>query len=733
MVQDYSVQLRTLTLLLLLYVTPLHQIVAQTAWQPTVGPYGGSVEALVTSADRSIFLAMKSGLYVSRTNGAAWEPTGHFTSNPVLHLANDQEENLYAGTENGLFRSTDYGSSWELFGFEGKPVVGFARRDDGMMLSATNNDLYRSTDNGTTWQGLDIGFANISHAPIAFDDNGTIFVGGGSVVYRSTNNSESWEVVMGIVLIPEAIPPVFSSIVTGKDGLVLATLREIDIHYQNPQLHRSIDGGDSWHSDTVIGADRVRVQAYTVAKNSEGTFFVGTPNGVMLTDDPTASWTSWQQFKPGQDDIVAITFGANGDVIAGTDRTGAYRVPKDGSSEAWVGDRLELQEAFALAKAPGLQNMSALAATTHDVYYLDQGQNWERQKLQGVRIADMTQDGNNAYIVVEKLGLTSERFQLGKSSDWSNSYWEWKTLPVVASTGPRIIRVLDNETLILVSMKPVLGSGGGLYRSTDGGDTWASVASLKDVNDIVELHGNLFAGTGKNGIWHSDNRGESWTQLQTTISVPAYDLLALPGQSAQEDIILAATQDGLYESNDQGYTWSLVSNTRARNLPTDQCNALAYVGPREILVGTENLGVFKSIDNGFRWEELNTGLPNDAVISLRSGRNGITYAGTRNSGVWEAQVQTSVLPPVELDIALTNIPDPFNTHTSINVTVQQKKHAVITLHNVLGQIIDIVHDGVLASGVHQFKLDGTDLENGTYFVRLTLGNRVLTEPLTVQH
>jgi PKD repeat protein len=112
-------------------------------------------------------------------------------------------------------------------------------------------------------------------------------------------------------------------------------------------------------------------------------------------------------------------------------------------------------------------------------------------------------------------------------------------------------------------------SGGGVWKSTDGGAFWQAKtetlgtlsigALVMDPNDSSTLYlglGDPFDGTGV-GVVKLTNGGDTWTDpvfLGNSTSVR--DVLVAPGNS---NIVLAATDRGLYRSTDAGKTYAAVS------------------------------------------------------------------------------------------------------------------------------------------------------------------------------
>ena len=102
--------------------------------------------------------------------------------------------------------------------------------------------------------------------------------------------------------------------------------------------------------------------------------------------------------------------------------------------------------------------------------------------------------------------------------------------------------------------------GAGVFRSTDGGTTWAVLASAPFVGigfyDLTVDPQNtkfLYAAT-TNGFYKSTNGGSTWSQKR---AVKCWDLSVHPGGGTTE--ILAAFEDGLFVSTNTGDSFSPVT------------------------------------------------------------------------------------------------------------------------------------------------------------------------------
>jgi photosystem II stability/assembly factor-like uncharacterized protein len=158
----------------------------------------------------------------------------------------------------------------------------------------------------------------------------------------------------------------------------------------------------------------------------------------------------------------------------------------------------------------------------------------------------------------------------------------------------------------------------GLYRSVDGGTSWAfsGLAGIPVLSLAVDpASPAVYAGTG-DGVYRSLDGGTTWTRRGLNGTVVS--LLALSHGS------LYAGGDGLFRSTDGGAHWRTVR----RGLPGSQIAALAvhplssailYVSLPGIPLGStaQKGGLFRSTDGGAHWTALTRGLPAPAdVIAL---------------------------------------------------------------------------------------------------------------------
>ncbi|HMB90990.1 MAG TPA: YCF48-related protein [Rhodothermales bacterium] len=107
-------------------------------------------------------------------------------------------------------------------------------------------------------------------------------------------------------------------------------------------------------------------------------------------------------------------------------------------------------------------------------------------------------------------------------------------------------------------------SRGGIFRSTDEGQSWEYVglAFVAEVTGIVEsLAGTLIAGTYGDGIYRSTDGGTTWAVVEETIQPPPGQLNPLITATIAVDShgwILSGSRVGLFRSKDDGLSWEFI-------------------------------------------------------------------------------------------------------------------------------------------------------------------------------
>lgn len=185
------------------------------------------------------------------------------------------------------------------------------------------------------------------------------------------------------------------------------------------------------------------------------------------------------------------------------------------------------------------------------------------------------------------------------------------------------------------------GVSGGMWRTTDGGETWTRTfepGQRPNVTTVVQDTSGgktdvWYAGTGEligntagdrnapafykgDGIFKSTDGGQTWQSLASTTSNPAafespfdfvYRVRIDPSNTSQDEVY-AATYDNIFRSTDGGESWTSVlqgdvSNQNATASQTDVAVTSTGVVYATLSSDGAQCGLFRST-NGVDWQEI---------------------------------------------------------------------------------------------------------------------------------
>ncbi len=211
-------------------------------------------------------------------------------------------------------------------------------------------------------------------------------------------------------------------------------------------------------------------------------------------------------------------------------------------------------------------------------------------------------------------------------------------------------------------------SGGGVFKTTDGGDTWSpmsdryfggtigAIAVAESNPDIVYVGGGEFPIRGNvshgDGVYKTTDGGRTWAYLGL---VETRHIAKIRIHPKNPDIVYVGAlgpafstsnqNRGVYKSVDGGKTWKKILNrpgndsTGVVELVMDPSNPEvlyaglweAYRKPWMLNSGGPGSGIFKTTDGGGTWKELtrNPGLPKGLI-----GNIGITVSPANPKRVW---------------------------------------------------------------------------------------------------
>src|SRR5438067_10612426 len=190
-----------------------------------------------------------------------------------------------------------------------------------------------------------------------------------------------------------------------------------------------------------------------------------------------------------------------------------------------------------------------------------------------------------------------------------------------------------DSNIALAGLAPGGSIGGTLYRSSDGGNTWSDVSAL-DGTSVFDIEfapdGTAYLGT-QASIWKSTDGGLSWAVLNLGIGIndQVFDVALDPSDSsslwAGIGDAFGLQAENVIRSTDGGATWADRTPPHAAPLsgrgiavdPGDSNTVIAVFGGD--FGGGE---VWVSTDGGDSWADRSAGLPGNPL-------NAVVYDGTR--------------------------------------------------------------------------------------------------------
>jgi photosystem II stability/assembly factor-like uncharacterized protein len=184
-----------------------------------------------------------------------------------------------------------------------------------------------------------------------------------------------------------------------------------------------------------------------------------------------------------------------------------------------------------------------------------------------------------------------------------------------------------------------------LLKSTDGGFIWKELVRGLDnkhpfssvaIAPSYHFDGTLFVSSDRDGIYRSQDRGDSWVKVNNGLGSLNMSLLSVyPGYHSDKVVLAAGIEGGLYKTEDGGDNWYQVIDD------DNKVTAMAFspdLKKDQVVIGDHKGILYFSTDSGDVWQQVfefsRAGAITSITISPDFSSDGTLFVGTEKGGIF---------------------------------------------------------------------------------------------------
>jgi photosystem II stability/assembly factor-like uncharacterized protein len=517
-------------------------------WSVLAGMHGRSIRALALApSDPSVLVAgALDGVFRSRDRGETWErisPENHPELRTVESVAIDpaNPDVIYAGTWHLAWKTEDDGKNWHsikkgvIDDSDVFSIVIDQANAANLYISACSG-IYRSDSGGELFQkiqGIPYSARRTRSLRIDPSDHKTVYAGTTEGLWKTTDGGATWKRMTGsnVVINDVAIDP------RQPSRVLLATDRG--------GVLASNDGGASFTASNQ-GFTHRQVAALLVDRSDSSLVLAGVLNdkefgGAFVSRDSGRTWTQLSDGLEGRD-VLVLRQAADLSVVAGTDR-GIFMLPRNSSH--WIPiNNLNLRNEAKVETAPASESKPPNMAMKPNVAVKMRPTNSRRATSTelSARVTGLV-IGPDRWFATTAAGLM---VSIDAGSNW---------LKLDLQGIPAVIAMASSGRMLVAAGRRAVAV------SVNGGESWLPAKPLSaDVTVsavAVESSGNVWL-AAREGVFRSTDVGESWKRIS---SLRLGDLASIQFEEmSQRLLVTSASSSSVFESSDNGRTWTQLNS-----------------------------------------------------------------------------------------------------------------------------------------------------------------------------
>ena len=633
-----------LVVFLFMHNLNLPDLQAQDFWGRVKAPFTSEIVDLSVDPDDNIYAATwGDGVYKSDDHGDTWARISDGLD--VLHINDidfDASGNAYAATEGGGVYFLGAGTTtWQAYsdaGLTNKEVRAIAVADEDNIYAGTYGSGVFKTNEDGSWVKINKGlhFQDIRHLEITGAGNIIIAATWGGGVYRSLDGGLTWKEQN-----------------TGLNGKYIKDMKinsggEIFVSALGEGVYFSANQGLSWAKFLNTYPEN---EIYCFSFNSDNQLVIGTASmGVHWFDD--AIFYEWTDTDITSVGVNAMVTAANGDIFTAIPYYGVYKSENKGRDWERVG--FNNNNGFELLETNRFSGRLFTFVDDTGLFFSDnRGDSWQDMGLATERISDVAGAQNgDIYVAAENSGLL-------KSDD------DGATFDVVRFVDSlvRNVEIMVNGDIYISGthvvesqQNPIINPF--IAKSEDNGNTWEVVRELDDeqeglAKDISgKPNGNVYVSLSGGGILRTTNGGDSWTRIADFDDVEDPNFVEFNSNGW----IFSNGYEALRYSTDEGGFWNDIKFGRTASSCID-IGINQYDNMIAVIAGVND--VYYTKNEGATYANVTSSYAKSEVHAVESDNQGYTYLGN--------QTIFRQLDPDELDPPLTLAP--ANNDYSVSTTV----------------------------------------------------------------